>query len=157
MPSFVNRCLSLTMHRLMHFFLVLYCLLSILPPSSKRNFQEASKMQNINFCNFSITLQFLSPQTLHPFLSNFVSLSLIYTYSYSINLILVKKLYEFMNFGPNNFYNFNISLNPLVSTPNYGVSIVPMTPRELLKPFFVIKYLKTAKVSNSGKTLLIAT
>ena len=28
-----------------------------------------------------------------------------------------------------------------------------MTPRELVKPSFVIKYLKTAKVSNSGKTL----
>ena len=97
MPSFVNRCLSLKMHRLMHFFLVLYCLLCILPPSSKRNFQEASKMQNIKFCKFSITPHFLSPQIIHPFLSNFESLSFSLFCSSSMNSVLGKSLYEIMN------------------------------------------------------------
>ena len=81
----------------MHFFLVLYCLLCILPPSSKRNFQEASKMQNINFCKFSITPHFLSPQILHPFLSNFESLSFSLFCSSSMNFVLGKSPYEIMN------------------------------------------------------------
>ena len=72
--------------------------------------------------------------------------------SYSLNKLLYHHRDTLLT-QTHNFYNFNISLNPLVSTPNYGVSIVPMTPRELLKPFFVIESLKTAKVSNPGKTL----
>ena len=84
----------------MQFFLILYCLLCIYPPTFKGIFQEAPKMQNNNSCKFSITPQYLSPQIPHPFLSNFESFSSpLFCYT-SLNFVFGKSLYEILNLGP---------------------------------------------------------